>query len=83
MPQLLYSRTRSALAKLVNTHPNLLYQGLGQGLGKALTLAYTLLLPKWIGMEAYGVFAFLFAAMTLAVQPAIDLGLDLAIVKKS
>ena len=82
MPHVLSSYTRSLVSKLRN-NPNLLYQGIGQGIGKALTLAYTLLLPKWIGTEAYGVFAFLFAATTLAIQPAIDLGLDLAIVKKS
>ena len=79
----LYRNARKTVVRLYQTQQNLFFQVFGQGLGKAFTLAYSLMLPKWVGAEAYGIFAFCYAVTVIFIQPAIDLGLDFVIVKKA
>lgn len=61
---------------------NAAWQALDQGLGRGLLLLFYLSIPMVIGLEAYGRFAFVQAAMMIAAQPVMLLGLDLIVVKR-
>lgn len=61
---------------------NLLWQGLGQGGGKLLTLGFYLYLPRLIGLTAYGQFSYGLALATILLQPLMEMGLDLVIIKQ-
>jgi O-antigen/teichoic acid export membrane protein len=63
------------------THQNLIHQALGQGLGKVITLIYSLILPRLLGISSYGKFSFFYSICILIIQPVIELGLDLIMVK--
>jgi len=67
--------------KLSTTHQNLIHQAIGQGLGKSITLLYTLLLPRFLGLNSYGKFSFFYSICIITIQPVIELGLDLILVK--
>lgn len=60
---------------------NLLWQFSGQGLGKAALFLFYILLPKLIGLEQYGKFAFSMALCQIAVRPLVEMGLDMVVVK--
>ena len=67
--------------KFNNTQKNFIYIVIGQGSGKALTLIYTLMLPRLLGINAYGEFAFFYSICLLIIQPIMELGLDMILVK--
>ena len=61
---------------------NAAWQALDQGLGRGLLLLFYMSIPMVIGLEAYGRFAFVQAAMLIVAQPVMLLGLDLIVVKR-
>ncbi len=61
---------------------NAVWQALDQGLGRGLLFLFYMSVPMVIGLEAYGRFAFIHAAMLIAAQPVMVLGLDLIVVKR-
>lgn len=60
---------------------NLLWQFSGQGVGKLFMLLFYVLLPTVIGVEEYGKFSFALAVVSIIIQPTVEMGLDMAIVK--
>lgn len=60
---------------------NFIWQFLGQGIAKGLGLLFYLLLPRWMGLELYGQFAFALALGLMILQPLLELGLDLVVTK--
>jgi len=61
---------------------NAAWQALDQGLGRGLLFLFYMSIPMVIGLEAYGRFAFVQAAMLIVAQPVMLLGLDLIVVKR-
>ena len=61
---------------------NAAWQALNQGLGRGLLLLFYMWVPLVIGLEEYGHFAFVQAALVITAQPAMVLGLDLIVVKR-
>jgi O-antigen/teichoic acid export membrane protein len=61
---------------------NAAWQALNQGLGRGLLLLFYICIPMVIGLEAYGRFAFVQAAILITAQPVMLLGLDLIVVKR-
>ncbi len=61
---------------------NAAWQALDQGVGRGLLFLFYLSIPMVIGLEAYGRFAFVQAAMLMAAQPVMLLGLDLIVIKR-
>ncbi len=60
---------------------NLIWQFLGQGMGKIFTLFFYILLPRTIGLQNYGEFAFVYSFSSLSFQPFVEMGLDIQITK--
>lgn len=60
---------------------NLVWQFAGQGTAKVSMFFFYLLLPLFIGVSEYGKFAYALAISSIAVQPIVEMGLDVIIVK--
>src|SRR5690242_2105429 len=65
----------------MNLTKNLLWQFSGQGTGKVFMFLFYILLPIFIGAEEYGKFAYALAVATVVVQPIVEMGMDMVIVK--
>jgi len=65
----------------VNSRNNLLAQMLGHGIGKLAMFIFYITLPRLMGLQEYGRFAFAFAIASLILQPALEMGLDIVATK--
>jgi len=60
---------------------NLTLQILGQGLGKSAIFVFFVVAPRILGREAWGVFSYTLAVVSLVVQPLVEAGLDPVVTK--
>lgn len=65
----------------MNISKNLIWQFSGQGLGKVFMFFFYILLPVLIGPTEYGKFAYALATASMLVQPLVEMGLDMIVVK--